>query len=311
MRIVSLLGVAAYAGAMIASAHAADLATRPVTKAPPAYAPPPLTWNGFYIGAHLGGAWSEADWTTPVTGVSANSSSSGLLGGAQVGYNWQYGATVFGIEGDFSGTNLQSSNTGVSGFSNTTSAYWTSTVTGRLGYAFDRALVYGKGGLAIADQKDSVTSPGGGLFSTTGPQPRPAGRLVAAWNMRWIPTGQLKSNTITSVSARRASLPRYRAARPAPSISISRGSSAGSTTASEAGRAARAVRRGSRESGHRDGLPAGVGGRTRMSVIASAANFRRRNKLTRSGHIESVASSHDGFARAVGPFSHFSAQWSL
>jgi outer membrane immunogenic protein len=168
MRIVSLLSVAACAGAMIASAHAADLANRPVTKAPPPYVPPPLTWNGFYIGAHLGGAWSEANWTTPVTGVSANSSSSGLLGGAQVGYNWQYGATVFGVEGDFSGTNLQSSNTGASGFSNTTSAYWTSTVTGRLGYAFDRALIYGKGGLAIADEKDTVTSPGGGLFSSTG-----------------------------------------------------------------------------------------------------------------------------------------------
>jgi outer membrane immunogenic protein len=169
MRIVSLLIVWLLGvGAMTASAQAADLGTGPVTKAPPAYVPLAPTWAGFYIGAHLGGAWSEADWTTPVTGAGVNSSSSGVLGGAQAGYNWQAGSVVWGFEGDFSGTSLQSSNTGPGGFANTTSTYWTSTVTGRLGYAFDRTLVYAKGGLAIADERDSVTSPLGALSSSTG-----------------------------------------------------------------------------------------------------------------------------------------------
>ncbi len=163
---VSLLGAVAWTGAMIASVQAADL-SRPVTKAPAAYVPPPLNWTGFYIGAHLGGAWSEANWTNPVSGIGNSFTDGGVLGGAQIGYNHQIGAFVWGLEGDFSGTSLRPSNTDTAGFIHDTRTNWTSTVTGRLGYGFSQALVYAKGGAAFADERDSVTTPVG-LFSSTG-----------------------------------------------------------------------------------------------------------------------------------------------
>jgi outer membrane immunogenic protein len=189
LRILPLLSVVACTSSMIASAQAGDLSsTASVTNAP-AYVPPPLTWAGFYVGAHLGGAWSEAEWITPVTATDASSIASGLLGGGQVGYNWQTGAAMWGIEGDFSGISLQSSNTGVGGFANTTSTHWMSTVTGRVGYASGRALIYGKGGVAIADEQDSVSSPSGALFSSTGTTTRAGwtmgGGLEYALNPHW------------------------------------------------------------------------------------------------------------------------------
>jgi outer membrane immunogenic protein len=189
LRTLPLLSIVACASSVIASAQAGDLSSPASVANAPDYAPPPLTWAGFYIGAHLGGASSEADWITPVTSVTVSSITSGLLGGGQVGYNWQTGSGVWGIEGDFSGTSLQSSTVGAGGFTNTTSAYWTSTVTGRLGYLSGRALIYVKGGVAIADERDSVSSPTGVPFSTTGTTTRTGwamgGGLEYALNPHW------------------------------------------------------------------------------------------------------------------------------
>jgi len=168
MRIGSLLSVAAYCGALIVTAQAADLSTKgPVTKAPPAaYIPQAINWTGFYIGAHVGGAWSNANWTNPGSGLSDNLTAGGVFGGAQLGVNYQFDSIVFGVEGDFSGTSLKPSNTDAAGFMHNTSTYWTSTVTGRLGYAINRALFFAKGGVAFADERDTVTSPLGAISST-------------------------------------------------------------------------------------------------------------------------------------------------
>jgi outer membrane immunogenic protein len=76
--------------------------------------------------------------------------------------NW----TGFYVEGDFSGTSLKPSGTDAVGFMHSTSSYWTSTVTGRLGYAINQALFFAKGGVALADERDTVTSPLGVLSST-------------------------------------------------------------------------------------------------------------------------------------------------
>src|SRR5215471_19216041 len=104
MRIISLLAAAAYCGATIASAQAADV-SKPVTKAPPAtYIPHAINWTGFYVGVHLGGAWSTANWTDRVSGLTDHLTGGALLGGAQMGVNYQFDSVVFGIEGDFSGT---------------------------------------------------------------------------------------------------------------------------------------------------------------------------------------------------------------
>jgi outer membrane immunogenic protein len=76
---------------------------------------------------------------------------------------------VLGLEGDFSWTGLGLNGSGADSLGDTinTKTEWTSTVTGRIGAAFDRLLVYGKGGLALADDQSSLTDLGGTTASTT------------------------------------------------------------------------------------------------------------------------------------------------
>jgi outer membrane immunogenic protein len=164
-RVCSLLGVAACSGAMIVSAHSADISARQPATA--AYTPQAVNWTGFYIGGHVGGAWGDVNWTDPVSGLSNNLANAGILGGAQLGFNYQFDSIVFGFEGDFSATNLSSSGTDADGFVHSTSTYWTSTVAGRLGYAIDRALFFAKVGAAFADERDNVTSPLGASSGTS------------------------------------------------------------------------------------------------------------------------------------------------
>ena len=154
--------------ACLCSAQAADLPMRPVPApvAPVAYAPPVYNWSGFYVGGHVGGGFEDSSWSDPFTGVNDTFNDGGFLGGAQVGANAQFNWLVVGIEGDFSWTSLiKGSGTDSAGDTITTSPQWTSTVTGRIGAAFDRLLVYGKGGLAIA-QDQSTYAPSGGPTST-------------------------------------------------------------------------------------------------------------------------------------------------
>ncbi len=164
------LMLAAGTVACACSVQAADLPMRPAPApvAPVAYAPPVYNWSGFYIGGHIGGGFENSTWTNPVTGASASFSDSGFLGGAQVGVNTQFNWLVVGLEGDFSWTSLiKGTSTDTLGNIMTTSPQWTSTVTGRAGVAFDRLLVYGKGGLAVADDKSTFTPVGGGTVTDT------------------------------------------------------------------------------------------------------------------------------------------------
>ena len=150
------------------SAQAADLARplAPAPVAPVAYAPPVYNWSGFYIGGHVGGGFENSTWTDPFTLASASFSNSGFLGGAQVGANTQFNWLVLGLEGDFSWTSLiKGTSADTAGNIMTTSLQWTSTVTGRIGAAFDRLLVYGKGGLAIAEDQSTFTPAGGATIA--------------------------------------------------------------------------------------------------------------------------------------------------
>jgi outer membrane immunogenic protein len=163
----SLLLAAALCAAPFAVASAADLSPAPAFKAP--YVPPILVynWTGFYIGGQVGGARSNANWTDPASGTGSSFSTASVIGGGQIGYNYQTGPWVFGIEGDFSGTDLRGSNIGATGFTHATDTSWASTITGRVGYAFDRTLLYVKGGVAFADERDVVTSPVNGVAAST------------------------------------------------------------------------------------------------------------------------------------------------
>ena len=84
---ISVVGTAALIAFAAAPAMAADMRL----PAPPA--PPPLAyiWTGFYLGAHMGSAWSNSEWTTAgVSGTDASINAAAFIGGAQIGWNYQF-----------------------------------------------------------------------------------------------------------------------------------------------------------------------------------------------------------------------------
>jgi outer membrane immunogenic protein len=151
----------------------------------PAYVPPPavLSWTGFYVGGNVGAAWVDPRLNTTLTTCglcvfnpvfdprdlaainaagSPNLNSTNFTGGVQVGYNYQIGSVVFGIEGDFESFHSNKSQTIVGPFlggpgnfftvSTSSSTDWLATVRGRIGFlALPNLLLYGTGGLAITD----------------------------------------------------------------------------------------------------------------------------------------------------------------
>jgi opacity protein-like surface antigen len=137
-------------------AHAADL-----TKAPPA--PAAYSWTGAYVGVNFGGAWDREDVTTPF-GLAATNPG-GVLGGAQLGYNYQFSSWLLGIEAEFDGTDAQGS-TNFVGPGTALALFgdhrWYTTVSGRLGYVMGSLLLYAKAGGAWmnADYKLGVTTGG-------------------------------------------------------------------------------------------------------------------------------------------------------
>ena len=164
------LVLAACTAFSVCSAAAADLPPGPpppARVAPIAYAPPVFNWTGIYFGGHLGGGYAGSSWSDPITGAgSDNFTSWGFLGGAQVGGNIQFNRLVLGVEGDFSWTNINNKGAASGGEALNTRVPWTSTVTGRVGAAFDRLLLYGKGGLALAQDNSSLTDLAGNVSST-------------------------------------------------------------------------------------------------------------------------------------------------
>jgi outer membrane immunogenic protein len=145
-------------------ALAADLgaAPRTYTKAP-AYVQPIYNWTGFYIGGHIGGAFS---------GSNSLQGDSRFLGGIQGGADYQFANNwVIGAEVQYSWMN--NSNSGVlfpGGTLVSSNSDQLGSVTGRLGYSFGPALLYAKGGYAWKD-KDNLTATLAGTpvaFTTTG-----------------------------------------------------------------------------------------------------------------------------------------------
>jgi outer membrane immunogenic protein len=118
----------------------------------------PRLWDGFYVGLH--GGWGKSD------------PADGFLGGAQLGYNWQTGPLVYGLEADFSISDISFSESGtvcdpglgcVSASVNG-SIDWMATVRGRVGYLIQpNFLFYGTAGLGIAHGSASATVSGFGL----------------------------------------------------------------------------------------------------------------------------------------------------
>ncbi len=153
-----LLALFAIAGVMTVSgaASAADIARAPIYKAPPAgVLQTQYDWTGFYVGGHVGYGWAEKDWRDSVGLFDVSHQANGFLGGAQAGFNYQIGMFVLGVEGDWSWSNMSGSSN-VLGATFNTDVNWTATLAGRAGLAFDRWLVYGKGGVAWANDHYST-----------------------------------------------------------------------------------------------------------------------------------------------------------
>jgi outer membrane immunogenic protein len=170
----------------IGTAYAADLAPRTYTKAPP----PMMAvydWTGFYIGGNIGYSWGRSSDTSTLTNgpgtvlftSAASSNLNGVVGGGQVGYNWQMQSWVFGLEGDIQGTGEKGTRNFVCPISGCTPGLpndllvvlgpavpialsqkidWFGTVRGRVGFlAAPTVLLYATGGLAYGGVNSSET----------------------------------------------------------------------------------------------------------------------------------------------------------
>jgi outer membrane immunogenic protein len=177
-----LLAGVALSALIAGPAMAADLPARgPVYKA----APPVMTyfsWTGCYVGGHVGGVWSQRDWSVGagdpffLPGQAFGShDANGWLGGAQVGCNYQTGPWVFGIQGDYAWTDASGSGADslnavlFPGATISSNMKGLSSVTGRVGYAWDRFLGYVKGGGAWVQEEYTATA---GPFVGTASQTR-------------------------------------------------------------------------------------------------------------------------------------------
>jgi outer membrane immunogenic protein len=145
------------ASALCVLPFAASAADLPMKTPYRSVEPAPFTWTGFYLGAAVGAAGLSTDYRV-ASGFSGEScfcdggkgSGGGALAGVTAGYNYQMGTVVLGVEADYSWSNA--GNSGQGGGMPAASSEMTGfgTVRGRVGYAFDRALIYATGGLAFA-----------------------------------------------------------------------------------------------------------------------------------------------------------------
>jgi len=163
------------------SSFAADMAMP--LKTPMVAAPVPFSWTGFYIGGNIGAGWGTVEPTVlanPAIPLAANLtlgtvSPSGFVGGGQVGFNWQTGWVVWGVEGDFDGAGIKGTTQCFVGATCSSNTNWLATVSGRVGgVVLDRILAYVKGGGAWENTNYSGTDvlglvafPGATVSTTT------------------------------------------------------------------------------------------------------------------------------------------------
>ncbi len=176
---------------MATPASAADLRARPA--APPPMVAPIYDWSGFYVGAN--GGWGQSRNCWDFVGVAGNvigegcREHSGGIAGGQIGVRWQTGTWVFGIEGQGDWADL--SNTRVSiinpAFSTRTKTDGIGLFTGQIGWAWNTALFYVKGGAAVTGNRFSILSTLSGAELASASATRWGGAVGVGWEWGFAP----------------------------------------------------------------------------------------------------------------------------
>ena len=211
--------VAFFAFLAVHPAAAADLVTMPVKVLP---APAPFDWTGFYVGGNVGAATGRTSWTATEAGAAVPSLNGSIntfnsfdafegIGsyfvGMQAGYNYMLPSRfLVGFEADFSAPNtvagtqtISSALIGQASYNDTVLEF--GTARGRVGYAFDRWMVYGTGGVAWAYDRLTRTqlagTPAGGTAAVG------SSEAALLWRWGWPRAPALKSRS------RRTGAPRW------------------------------------------------------------------------------------------------------
>ena len=147
-------------------------------------------------------------WTWDPFGTGRSTSPNGCLVGGTIGYNYQTGSIVWGLEGDIAWSDVKGSVDCGLGLTCETANHWLGTARGRLGYAFDRLLPYVTGGAAFGSVQATVNPGRCSARATRGS----AGPSAPASNMPSSATGRPRSNISTSISAASTPASRRRSA---------------------------------------------------------------------------------------------------
>jgi len=179
-----VIGMAAAMSLFATGALAADLAAKPYVKAP-VMVDPVWNWTGFYIGGNIGYSWGRSRDDSSLTNTagtvlftsSDRANMDGVIGGAQIGYNWQVQNWVWGLEADIQGSDQKGSRSFICPIAVCTPSAlllvapgpavpvtldqkltWFGTVRGRVGIlATPTVLFYATGGLAYGEVKTTET----------------------------------------------------------------------------------------------------------------------------------------------------------
>jgi outer membrane immunogenic protein len=203
---MSRLIAAAAASLLAGPALAADIPAR-APMVPAAVVAPGFNWSGIYIGANGGYGSARASSSVTAFGTTTildSGSLNGAVGGGQIGGNWQFGALVAGLEGDLQWSG-QKQTTTFAGITQVDRINTFGTIRGRLGYAFDRWLVYGTGGWAYGTYRSDLTVPllgtasystsRGGLAAGAGIETAFAGNVTAKVEYLYLDTGKITDST--------------------------------------------------------------------------------------------------------------------
>jgi outer membrane immunogenic protein len=166
-----ILFAGAFAFLAAGPALAADLPPPPAPppRAPATYVPAPVpyyNWGGIYFGINGGYNFGTVSPSFPAPAVGTNFNTTGFLGGGTIGFNYQWAAIVAGLEGDWDYNSLSNSMP-VGDGGGTFASNWLATARGRLGYAWDRILLFATGGAAFAPANISGAVAPGANGSTT------------------------------------------------------------------------------------------------------------------------------------------------